>query len=182
MTTIALNDKPSDKAKTLLEAAKKKLGMVPNLFKVLSHSPAALESYLNQSGALSGGVLSPKLREQIALSVAGINGCDYCASAHTAIGKGAGLDAKEAAHNVKGESSDANAAAALTFARAIVSKMGRVSDADMAAIRKAGYGEPEIVEIIAVVSMNIFTNYMNHIAGTEIDFPLVETKDSAKAA
>jgi AhpD family alkylhydroperoxidase len=121
------------------------------------------------------------LREQIALVAAGTNQCDYCASAHTLMGKGAGVDATEATANLQGHSSNAKTQAALAFAKTIVDHQGRVTANQLQAVRTAGFGDAEIVEIIAHVSMNIFTNYFNHIAETVIDFPLVSTAH-AKAA
>lgn len=165
----------------LLEAVGKKLGMVPNLFKTFAHSPAVLKYYLHGSEALGGGVLSAALREQIALVTAGENECDYCASAHTLMGKGAGLAAAEMAHNLRGRSDDAKTQAALNFAAAIVSERGRISDAQLSAVRAAGYGDAEVVEIVANVVANIFTNYFNHIAGTVIDFPVVKAAPPAHA-
>ncbi len=169
-------------ARPLLEAVQKKIGMVPNLFKTFAHSPAVLQAYLTQSEALAGGSLSPALREQIALVTAGANECDYCASAHSLMGKGAGVGAAELANNLRGRSADAKTQAALNFAAAIVNLRGRVADSDLAAVRAAGYTEGEVVEIIANVVANIFTNYFNHIAATVIDFPVVSASVLAKAA
>lgn len=171
---------PAD-SKFLLEAVQKKLGMVPNLFKTFAHSPAVLKFYLGQGEALATGVLPAALREQIALVTAGANQCDYCASAHTLMGKGAGVEAKEATANLQGQSSNAKTQAALTFAKTIIDQKGRVTANQLQAVRTAGFGEAEIVEIIAHVSMNIFTNYFNHIAETVIDFPVVSTEHTKAA-
>lgn len=160
----------------LLAAVQKKLGIVPNLFKTLAHSSAALQYYLAGSEALGNGALPAALREQLALTTAGVNECDYCASAHTLIGKGAGIGAGELADNLRGRSGDAKTQAALDFATAIVRTRGRVADAQLHAVRAAGYSEAEVVEIIAHVAVNIFTNYFNHIAGTEVDFPSVDAR------
>jgi uncharacterized peroxidase-related enzyme len=157
----------------MLAAVKAKLGMVPNLFKTLAHSPAALQYYLSASEALASTSISGALREQIALATAGQNDCNYCASAHTLMGKGAGIAATELAANLRGQSDDAKTQAALTFATTIVAERGRVSDADLAHVRAAGYSDAEITEIVATVAANIFTNYFNHIADTVVDFPLV---------
>ena len=165
----------------MLEAVGKKLGMVPNLFKTFAHSPAVLQYYLAGSEALGNGVLSGALREQIALVTAGANECDYCASAHTLMGKGAGLAAGEMNNNLRGQSSNIKTQAALDFAKAIVNSRGQVSDAQLQAVRAAGYGDAEVVEIVAVVAANIFTNYFNHIAGTVIDFPIVRSTAQAHA-
>ena len=134
------------------------------------------------SKSLSRGVLPARLREQIALTVAGANACDYCASAHTVMGKAAGLTEAELARNLQGQASDKKAQVALNFVRKVVDQRGRVADADVHALAEAGFGEAEIVEIIAHIGVNLFTNYFNHIVGTEIDFPLVNSAEGQKAA
>ncbi len=162
------------KAKALLDGVQKKLGTTPNLLRTMALSPAVLEAYMNFGQALSGASISPALREQIALAVANVNGCQYCASAHTAIGKNLGVDAIELTANLHGSSNDPKVERALQFARSIVSKQGWVNDAEVQQVRDAGYTDAEIAEIIATVAVNIFTNYFNHIAQTEIDFPKVD--------
>lgn len=167
-------------SRPLLDAVHQKLGMLPNLFKIFAHSPAVLQFYLAGSEALGAAALPAALREQIALVTAGRNECDYCASAHTLLGKGAGLDSTEVADNLRGRSGNPKTQAALDFAAAIVEERGRISDAQLQAVRAAGYGDAEVVEIVAVVAANIFTNYFNHIAGTVIDFPLVHAAAPAR--
>jgi len=134
------------------------------------------------SGALGSTSLSPALRESIALTVAGLNGCDYCASAHTKIGMGAGLSEGEAAHNLNAKSEDAKTQAALNFAALIVEQRGNVNDNDVQAVKEAGYSDGEVLEIVAVVAFNIFTNYFNHVVETDVDFPHVSTQGTKKAA
>jgi AhpD family alkylhydroperoxidase len=141
-----------------------------------------LEGYLAFNSALGRGVLPAGLREQIAVAVAGANECDYCASAHTALGKGAGVSAEELARNLQGGSADGKTQKALRFVRTVVSKRGHVSDADVLALREAGFNDAEVVEIVAHIGLNMFTNYFNHIADTEIDFPVVRTTPDARAA
>lgn len=170
---IKPNSNPSAKAKEQLENVKKTLGSTPNVFTTLAHSSAALGFFLNGSAALNETKISPALREQIALTVAGANACDYCASAHTAIGKMQKISADELTHNLRGKSDTAKVEVALKFANQIVKQRANISDSDLEALRKAGYSDEEIVEIIAVVCQNIFTNYFNHIAQTEVDFPKV---------
>lgn len=166
-------------ARPLLEGVKKMLGSVPNLFRIAANSPAALEGYLGLNGALAKGSLKPQTRERIALAVAQFNGCDYCLSAHAYLGKNlAKLDDAEIAANRRGTSNDPQADAAVRFAVKLVRDRGQVTDADVAAVRTAGYGEAEIVEIVAHVALNTLTNYLNEALGTPIDFPVV----SAKAA
>lgn len=157
----------------LLEAVKKQLGAVPNLFRVVSNSPAALEGYLGLSGALAKGNLPAATRERIALAVAEINGCTYCLSAHSYLGKNlAKLDDAEILANREGRSNDARAAAAVAFAVAVTKARGKVSDADVAAVKLAGYSDADLVEIIQHVALNSWTNYLNNVAETVVDFPV----------
>ena len=169
----------SGKAKTLLDGVKASIGAQPNIFRTMVHSPAALEGFLNLSQGLAGGSFSAALREQIALVVAGENSCDYCASAHTLVGQKNGVADDELAANLAGNSNDDRTAAILTFARAIVEKRGFVSDAEVKSVREAGLSDGEVIELIAVVSANIFTNYFNHVVQTEIDFPVVSAGEEA---
>lgn len=162
------------KAKTLLEGVQKKLGMTPNLMRTMANSPAVLEAYLGFSTTLTRTSLAPKLREQIALTVGEANHCQYCLSAHTAMGKLAGLSDEEIADSRRGVSPDRKTEAVLQLARQIVTERGWVSDDDVAAARAAGVNDTEIAEIIAHVALNLFTNYFNHVVGTEVDFPEVE--------
>lgn len=161
------------KTRDLLDAVHKKLGVTPNMTKTLAHSPAALESYLQFSGALAGGVLDAKVRERIALTVAEANQCEYCLSAHTAIGGKLGLPAIEINNARAATSENAKITAALAFAKKVNNERGIVSDADLTHVRAAEISDAEIVEIVANVALNIFTNYINHVAKTEIDFPAV---------
>ena len=164
------------KVKTSLDAVKASLGMVPNLFRVLAHSPAALDGFLSFNGALGGGSLDSKLRERIALAVAEENSCEYCLSAHTLLGKGAGLDDSEIGAARDGRSADSRSAEALRFAVKVVRSRGRADSGDIKRLRDGGFSDGQIVEIVANVVANIFTNYVNHIAVTAIDFPVVEPK------
>lgn len=169
------------KAGEQLDAVQKKFGQVPNMLSTLAHSPAALGSYLNFSAALDDASLPAGVREQIALTVAATSGCGYCASAHTAIGKMVGLSEDQAAAALRGEAADAKVQAALDFAKVVVDKRGWAEDSDLSAVRGAGYTDGEILEIVAVVVLNLFTNYQNHVIGTEIDFPKVEIPEAARA-
>jgi len=169
-------------AKVLLDGVKAAVGVVPNILATFVHSPKVLEGYLAFNAALGRGVLSAKVREQIAVAVAGANACDYCASAHTALGKGAGVSAEELARNLQGRSADGKIQTALSFVRKVVSERGHVLDADVWALREAGFSDAEVVEIVAHIGLNMFTNYFNHIVDTEIDFPVVRTNVEARAA
>ena len=169
------------KAKALLERVQKRMGMAPNLMRTMANSPAVLEAYLGFRNALGAGVLSPKLGEQIALTVGELNGCRYCLSAHTAIGKMVGLGDEEIADSRRGVSPDRKTEAILHFANRVVSERGWVSDDDVATFRAAGASDAEIAEVVAHVAMNIFTNYFNHVAETEVDFPEVAAPGSKPA-
>lgn len=170
-----------EKARPLLDGVKRKLGLVPNLMGTLAHSPAALEGYLSFSAALAKGALPARLREQIALAVGEANDCQYCLAAHTALGRSAGLTEDEIAQSRRGSSTDPKADAALTFARTVVIKRGGVTDGDVEALRNAGFSDAEIVEVVANVALNIFTNYFNHVAQTEVDFPAVQPVEAKPA-
>jgi len=164
----------------LLDAVKKQLGVVPNLMKLVGNSPAALEGYLSLNNALGKGSLESKTRERIALAIAEFNGCSYCLSAHTYLGKNvAKLDDAEIAANRNGHSSDPKAAAAVKFAVHVALERGHVSDADLAAVKAAGYSNAEIVEIVLHVALNTLTNYINEVAQTAIDFPKVDLNIAA---
>jgi uncharacterized peroxidase-related enzyme len=166
-------------AKPLFDALQGRLGAVPNLFRVLGHSPAALGGYLDLSSALGKGGFDPALREQIALTIAETNGCAYCLSAHAFIGGRLGLSAEEIGDARQARSSNGRTAAILRLARTIVVQRGELQDADLAEARAAGVSDGDIIEIVAHVALNIFSNYVNHLAGTAIDFPEVRPGSDA---
>jgi len=170
------------RAAELLGAVKSNMGIVPNLTKVMAAEPAVLDAFLGLGAALSQGSFDAKTREAIALTVAGANQCDYCASAHSAISQSLKVEQAEIDQRLQGESSDPKLQALLTFTRQIVEKRGFVEDADIADFRAAGYDDGAIAEVTAQVAANIFTNYINHVAQTDIDFPVVSTQSSEKAA
>jgi len=164
----------------LLQAVEKQLGIVPNLFRLVSNSPAALEGYLGMSGALAKGSLPAPTRERIALVVAEFNSCNYCLSAHTYLGKHvAKLDDAEMTANRSGASNDPKADAAVRFAANVARARGHVSDADLRAVRVAGYDDAQIVEIVQHVALNVWTNYINLVGQTVVDFPVVEARKAA---
>jgi uncharacterized peroxidase-related enzyme len=172
-TPATIEDAPQA-SQPLLEAVKKQLGVVPNLFRMVSTSPTALEGYLSLSGALSKGKLPAPTRERIALAVAELNGCSYCLSAHSYLGKNlAKLDDAEITANRNGASNDPKADAAIRFAAKVVRERGHLNTQDVAAVKQAGYDDGQILEIVLHVALNTWTNYINEIAQTEIDFPVV---------
>jgi uncharacterized peroxidase-related enzyme len=178
-TPATVADAPAA-SQPLLQAVNKQLGTVPNLFRLAANSPAALEGYLGIMGALSKGSLPAPTRERIALAIAEINGCNYCLSAHTYLGKKlAKLDDAEVTANRSGTSNDPKAAAAVLFAVQVAKAHGHVSDADVLAVKSAGYDDAQVVEIVQHVALNVWTNYLNEVAQTDIDFPVVEARQSA---
>ncbi|NNH32619.1 carboxymuconolactone decarboxylase family protein [Rhizobium sp. SEMIA 4085] len=173
-TPATINDAP-EASRPVLEAIQKQIGSVPNIFRLVSNSPAALSGLTALQGALGKGKLPPATRDRIALTMADANGCDYCLSAHTYTGtKFAKLDETEIEANRRGTSNDPKAAAAVEFARALVDDRGSVASVEIEKVRAAGYSDAEIVEIIAHVALNTFTNYINEALGTEIDFPRID--------
>lgn len=158
----------------LLDAVKKQLGVVPNLMKLVGNSPAALEGYLSLNGALAKGSLGAKTGERIALAIAEFNRCDYCLSAHTYLATHVvKLDAAEITANRNGISNDAKADAAVRFAIAVAQQRGHVNSEEVQKIKSAGYSDAQVVEIVLHVALNTLTNYVNSVAQTDIDFPVV---------
>jgi uncharacterized peroxidase-related enzyme len=178
-TPSSIEEAPAS-SRPQLEAVKQLLGSVPNLFRMVSNSPAALAGYVGMLGALAKGKLPAATHERIALAVAEANGCDYCLSAHAWLGRNvAKLDEAEMAANRRGTSNDAHAEAAVRFARQVMDRRGHVSDAEYQAVREAGYDEAEVIEIVQHVALNTWTNYMNSVAPTVIDFPVVAARKVA---
>src|SRR5437762_11291182 len=161
------------KAKELLDAVVKKYGSVPNSFKTMAHSPAAFQGFLGLSGTLEGGVLAFETRYQIAIAGSEINGCPYCLSAFTAIGKGAGMKDETLAMCRMAGSTDPKIDATRKFAAAIVRERGAVTPDDCQKGKSEGCSDEEVQEIVANVALFTFANYINLVIGTEVDFPLV---------
>ena len=156
-------------AKALLDGVQGKFGATSNMLRTMANSPTVLMAYLNFESALAKGNLPAKLLEQIALTVAEANTCEYCLAAHTAIGRAVGLSEEAILDSRRGESPDSKEAAALQFARKPVAKRGWGSDQDLARLRHVGYSEGDIAEIIANMALHLFTNYFNKAAGTDAD-------------
>lgn len=176
---VPTRDAAPTASQPILDAVNKQLGVVPNLFRLAALSPAALTAMTGLSGAL-GKALDVKTRERIALATAQVNGCDYCLSAHTYLGLNlAKIPPEEIAMNRKGSSADPKANAAVHFAAKVAQSRGKVSDADLAAVKLAGFSDAQIVEIVAIVAENFLTNLLNNVAETDIDFPVVRAAEAA---
>lgn len=172
----------SGETRTLLDGVRQQLGIVPNFIRALANSPTALSAFLGLYQPLGRAAIDKATQERIALAVAEDNGCQYCVSAHTAIGRGAGLSSEEMLRNRQGRSGDARAAAAVAFAKALNEHRGEVSTVDLEAVRAAGFSDGEIVEIITLVALNVFTNLLNKSMLINIDFPKVPLLAGAEAA
>ena len=174
------NIKPLDPAKAdtrtaeALAKVKRKLGVLPNLFTTLANAPAALSGYLQLGEALAGGRLSAQQRELIAVAIAQENACGYCLSAHTAIGKGVGVTEAELNNARHGSAGNAKDGAIVAFAQRVARDRGKVTPSEIEALRNKGIDDGLIIEILAHVALNVLTNYVNLVAGTEIDFPRVD--------
>jgi len=175
-TPVSVDASP-EASRSSLNAVAKSLGSVPNLFRLVGNSPTALKAYLALNAAVSASTLGGPTAERIALAVAEMNGCDYCLSAHTYLGRNvARLDDAEITANRNGTSNDPKAAAAVRFAAELVKARGHVSDAQLTAVKAAGFDDGAILEVVLAVALNTFTNYVNEVARTEIDFPVVTTR------
>jgi uncharacterized peroxidase-related enzyme len=181
MTRIKTIDSSNANAEQteLLDAIQSQLGMVPNFLKVFANSPVALRAFLGLHGIAGDGTLDALTRERIALALAQQNGCEYCVSAHTAIGRKTGLSAEEVAAARAGTSEDAQAAVAVKFARSLMEKKGEIGALELAEVRSAGYSDSDIVEIITHVGMNFLTNVLGKASQIDIDFPKVSLKLAA---
>lgn len=162
-----------------LAQVERKLGMLPNLIATIAHSPAALTAYLGSAEALAGGTLSERERERIALAVAQYNACGYCLAAHSALAARSGLDAIEIGEARAGRGRSPRDAALLSFVIVVLERQGAVAGEEIAVLRQAGFGDAETVEIVAHIALNVFTNYLNNAARTDVDFPPV---DAGRAA
>ena len=159
--------------KPLLDAVQAAFGATPNLFRVAAQSPATLDALLGLDAALAKGRLGDKARKAVSLAVAEANRSDYCLSAFSALGKGAGLSDADIAAARQGRADDPKTAAVVRFARALIDRRGQVGDAEVQQLRDAGASDGEILETVGNTVFNILTNTINHVAGTETDFPLV---------
>lgn len=182
MNRVSLIDRTGTSAErqALLAQIHAAFGATPNMFRAVANSPAALRSMWGSFGALGTGTLGAKLGEQIAVAVADRNACEYCLAAHTALGRKAGASAEEMAAAQGGEAADARTQAALRFALKLVEARGQVGDADVKQLREAGFDDEAIVEILAHVALNLFTNYVNVAFAVPLDFPAVRLRGGSR--
>jgi uncharacterized peroxidase-related enzyme len=171
---IPKEDDTHSDSKPTLNAVQKMLGWTPNLHRLMSLSPPALNGWAALQASLNK-TLDLKTRDAIALAVSEVNGCHYCLSAHTYLSQTfASLSEEEIARNRRGESEDPKRAAAATFAKELVERRGAVTDEALAKVKAAGFSEGDVVSMIALSAQFLLTNFMNNAAQTDIDFPVVE--------
>lgn len=168
-------------ARELLDATRRQLGRVPNLYAAMAHSPIALQGYLDFRGALQQGVLDLKMRERIALLTAQLNDCDYCVAAHSFRGGKIGMSAEDLFATRHAESSDTKTAAALRLVKALVLREAASAETALTDALQAGWTEAEIGEIVAHIALNVFSNYFKQIAEPPLDFPAAPALDRAAA-
>jgi uncharacterized peroxidase-related enzyme len=165
------DDYCDSRTQQLLDVADEELGLTPNMMKTMAQSPAALEGYLNLSGALLNGELHPQLREQIALTVAQVNRCEYSLAAHATLGRKAGLTEEQILASREARADDARTDAALKFVRDLVISRGDLLTENLRRLRDVDYRDGDIVEIVALAALNTFANYFNRVAATDLDSP-----------
>lgn len=181
MTQVSLltPETASVEARPILAEITAAFGMTPNMFAAAANYPAALKMMWGAFGALGGGTLGAKLGEQIAVAIADIDACNYCLAAHTALGRKAGATAEEMSEAQAGRSADPKTAAVLAFVVKVVTDRAQVSDADVQALRDAGFNDEGIVEIVANIALNLYTNYLNLALDVPVDFPSVRLRKAA---
>lgn len=172
----------ASKVRGIFEAESKKSGLVPAIFQMMANSPVVLEAYIRLRDSVAKSSLSPKLREQIALTVAELNRCPYCISAHSSSAQTKGLSSQDILLARRGDASDPRSKAILKFCKAIVDKKGIIPDSDIEAVRAGGVSDQEILEIIMVVILNLFSNYANNVAETPYDCPVTPAAPAAQNA
>ncbi|TDS70777.1 peroxidase-related enzyme [Comamonas sp. JUb58] len=175
MSRVSTNNIPAA-SQAVMAQIQSAFGATPNMFKAVANSPAALQSMWAAFGALGKGSIGAKLGEQLAVAIANYNRCEYCLAAHTVLGQKAGASQADMSAAQVGQSDDPKTAAALDFALKVVAQRAQISDADVAALRAAGFGDEQVVEIIAHVALNLFTNYINVALDVPVDFPKVALK------
>lgn len=166
------------RTKELLDTVQQAFGMIPNVAKVMANSPAVLDSFLAFSTAMGKVQIGGKLHNQLKLTTSETNACNYCTSILSAVAPSAGLSADDILAGRTGDSKDHRTKAALAFANDVLESRGKISDQQLAAVREAGFGDGEIVEIVASVVLGCFTNFLNNVADTQLDVPQVESVET----
>src|SRR5262245_23863450 len=164
-------ERANGRARELLASVETAFGVIPNAAKVMANSPAVLDSFLALTTAMGRATIGDKLHHQIKLTASEVNDSSYCSSLLCATGPTAGLTVADLVAGRSARAQDTRTNAALKFARTVLETKGKVGDGDLRAVRLAGLGDPEIVEIVASVVVGCFTNFLNNVAATTLDIP-----------
>lgn len=167
---LLTEENASEQSKEILLDIKGKTGKIINIFKVMANSSAVLNTYLGITKALKKSTISQDIQERIALRLSAINGCEYCNAAHSFLAAKV-LTEDEIKKARQGKSGVTKAQHALDFAEAIMKKAGKVNDEEFEKAKQAGFTDGELLEIASIVSLNFFTNCVNNISQTKVDFP-----------
>lgn len=159
-------------AQPILNMIQKRFGRLPNMFQNMANSPATLQAFASLSECCEKTSLPPKLRHEIELVMAEANACTYCIAAHSQLAKAMRFTEQDILQARRGIANDPKSQAILSFCKAVVEKKGSVSDQEVQLLRDQGVSDKELCEILLVINFNMFTNYFNKIADTEVDFPL----------
>jgi len=172
-TALAVLDQVPADSKPTLDAFAKNIGFTPNMMAIFAQSPIAFNAWATWFGSLSKA-LDVKTRDGIGLAVSEVNGCNYCLTVHSFTAEHmAKLPANEIILARKGHASDPKRDAALQFARRVIETRGKVSDADLKAVRDAGYTDANVTEMVSLVAMYSLTNFLNNVFDPKQDFPAV---------
>ncbi|WP_159943351.1 MULTISPECIES: carboxymuconolactone decarboxylase family protein [unclassified Nocardiopsis] len=167
-----VEDAPAE-AREGLRSLAQKMGKVLNIHGEMAHAPVVLAAYQGIQKAIEEhGTFDARTREAIALAVGAANDCAYCQSAHTAAGRAAGWSEQETVQIRSGRVDfDPDLDALLSVAREITSQRGEVEERTWKSAREAGWSETQLTELFTHVALNLYTNYFNHYAQTELDVP-----------
>jgi uncharacterized peroxidase-related enzyme len=181
MSRIAIpaRDDIAAESREMLDAIAKQLRFVPNLFRTVSISPNALAGLVNFRTAIAGA-LDMQTLTRIALAVSQVNECQYCLSLHTHLGINyGGLSPSEMALNRQGTSGNARAKTLVGFVQKLMRLRGKVTEEDLQSMRDAGYNDAQIIEIVTASGYYLFTNLINNVFDTAVDFPKVDVDTAA---
>lgn len=170
--TVPTREEVSSSNQGIFDNLKKGLGFVPNLYAYFAKNETALGDYLTLQNRKS--TLKAKEREVINLVTSQINGCRYCQSAHTALGKMNGFSDEQIIELRKGSASfDSKLHALAQFTESVVENRGRATEESKEAFFEAGYTEANMIDVVIVVGDKIISNYLHNITQIPVDWPAV---------
>ena len=173
--TVPSREQVSEESQLLFDVLKKRVGKVPNLYATMGYSPFALRAFLDFEETLNKGAFNPKEREAIALIVSEVNGCQYCLAAHTMLALKRGLSQPETMEIRKGKVSDPRLSAIILLSKAIVETKGNPDDDFLDNFYSVGFDKAALMELVGLITVRIYTNYVFALGGIPLDFPMAET-------